>query len=328
MHRIKNILVAIKTLDARTLPALRKAVQLAKANGASLELFHALSQTVLIEALDARKISLREFEAEQSAKALKRLNTIAQRVRQHDVEVTCAVEWDYPAAEAIVRRALKTRCDLIVAERHASRHVAGWLLAYTDWELLRQAPCPVLLVKTSKPYHRPTVLTAVDPFHEHAKPARLDDAMLAMSATLATGLKGSLRIVHCVPSATLVAAGWASGPIGVDTGKTSQRLTQARKALAAEVARHPLPSHKLAVLEGAPREALPQAARDYKASLVVMGAMSRSGMQRLLVGNTAEAVLDHLTCDVLVMKPGKFQSKVPRRTRGAQLIALPSAMTG
>jgi universal stress protein E len=186
----------------------------------------------------------------------------------------------------------------------------------------------VLLVKTSKPYHRPTVLTAVDPFHEHAKPARLDDALLAMSATLATGLKGSLRIVHCVPSATLVAAGWASGPIVVDTGKTSQRLTQARKALAAEVARRPLPSHKLAVLEGAPREALPQAARDYKASLVVMGAMSRSGMQRLLVGNTAEAVLDHLTCDVLVMKPGKFQSKVPRRTRGAQLMALPSAMTG
>jgi universal stress protein E len=173
MHPIKNILVAIKTLDARTLPALRKAVQLAKANGASLELFHALSQTVLIEALDARKISLREFEAEQSAKALKRLNTIAQRVRKHDVEVSCAVEWDYPASEAIVRRALKTRCDLIVAERHASRHVAGWLLAYTDWELLRQAPCPVLLVKTSKPYHRPTVLTAVDPFHEHAKPARL-----------------------------------------------------------------------------------------------------------------------------------------------------------
>jgi hypothetical protein len=31
---------------------------------------------------------------------------------------------------------------------------------------------------------------------------------------------------------------------------------------------------------------------------------------------------------VLVMKPGKFQSKVPRRTRGAQLMALPSAMTG
>ena len=235
---------------------------------------------------------------------------------------------DCRLSTAIVRRALKTRCDLIVAERHASRHVAGWLLAYTDWELLRQAPCPVLLVKTSKPYHRPTVLTAVDPFHEHAKPARLDDALLAMSATLATGLKGSLRIVHCVPSATLVAAGWASGPIVVDTGKTSQRLTQARKALAAEVARHPLPSHKLAVLEGAPREALPQAARDYKASLVVMGAMSRSGMQRLLVGNTAEAVLDHLTCDVLVMKPGKFQSKVPRRTRGAQLMALPSAMTG
>jgi hypothetical protein len=65
-----------------------------------------------------------------------------------------------------------------------------------------------------------------------------------------------------------------------------------------------------------------------KASLVVMGAVSRSGLKRLLIGNTAEAILDSLTCDVLVMKPGRFQSKVARRSRGAQLMSLPNAMTG
>jgi hypothetical protein len=31
---------------------------------------------------------------------------------------------------------------------------------------------------------------------------------------------------------------------------------------------------------------------------------------------------------VLVVKPGRFQTKVARRARGAQLMALPSAMTG
>jgi len=31
---------------------------------------------------------------------------------------------------------------------------------------------------------------------------------------------------------------------------------------------------------------------------------------------------------VLVVKPGRFQTKVPRKSRGAQLLALPTAMTG
>ncbi|MBU6378472.1 MAG: universal stress protein [Gammaproteobacteria bacterium] len=328
MHPVKKILVAIKDIDAKSMPAVRKAAQLAKANGATLELFHALSDTVLVEALDARRISLKDYEAQRLGLVLKRLQVIAKGLRKHDIEVTCAAEWDYPPAEAIVRRALRTAADLIVAERHASRHVAGWMLAYTDWELLRQAPCPVLLVKVSKPYHRPVVLTAIDPFHEHAKPARLDALLLQASGMLATSLKGSLRIVHCVPPSTLVTASWTASPVVVDVGRNTAVLQRARKALAAEVAHHPLPSHQLAVLEGSAREAIPQAARAAKASIVVMGALSRSGLRRLLVGNTAEAVLDALTCDVLVVKPGRFQTKVPRRGRGAQLMALPSAMTG
>jgi universal stress protein E len=328
MQPFKKILVAIKDIDAKSLPAVRKAAQLAKANGATLELFHALSDTVLVEALDARRISLKEYEVQRLGLVLKRLQVIAKGLRKHDIEVTCAAEWDYPPAEAVVRRALRTRADLIVAERHAGRHVAGWMLAYTDWELLRQAPCPVLLVKVAKPYHRPVVLTAIDPFHEHAKPAKLDAALLQASGILATSLKGSLRIIHCVAPSTIVTANWTASPVVVDTGRNTAVLQRARKALAAEVARHPLPSHQLAVIEGSAREAIPQTARSTKAGIVVMGALSRSGLRRLFVGNTAEAVLDSLACDVLVIKPGRFETKVPRRSRGAQLMALPSAMTG
>jgi universal stress protein E len=328
MQPFKKILVAIKDIDAKSLPAVRKAAQLAKANGATLELFHALADTVLVEALDARRISLKEYEAQRLGLVLKRLQVIAKGLRKHDIEVTCAAEWDYPPAEAVVRRALRTRADLIVAERHAGRHVAGWMLAYTDWELLRQAPCPVLLVKASKPYHRPVVLTAIDPFHEHAKPAKLDEALLQASGILASSLKGSLRIIHCVAPSTIVTANWTTSPVVVDTGRNTVVLQRARKALAAEVARHPLPSHQLAVIEGSAREAIPQAARATKAGIVVMGALSRSGLRRLFIGNTAEAVLDSLACDVLVIKPGRFETKVPRRSRGVQLMALPAAMTG
>ena len=328
MPTINKILVAIKDLDAKSMPAVRKAAQIAKAEGATLEIFHALSDTVLVEALDARRISLKEFEKQRLAATLKQLQKIARGIRKHDIEVVCGAEWDYPPAEAIVRRAMRTRADLIVAERHAARHRAGWMLSYTDWELLRQAPCTVLLVKQPKPYHRPLVLAAIDPFHEHSKPALLDDQILRTAGRVAGTLKGGLRIVHCVAPATLVTAGWASGPIVLDAGRRTALMQRARKALAAEVARHDLPSHSLAVIEGAPREAIPQAAKSLKASLVVMGALSRSGLKRLLIGNTAEAILDSLACDVLIVKPGRFQTKVSRKTRGVQLMALPSAMTG
>jgi universal stress protein E len=38
--------------------------------------------------------------------------------------------------------------------------------------------------------------------------------------------------------------------------------------------------------------------------MLVMGAISRSAVGRLLIGSTAERVLDALPCDVLIVKPG------------------------
>ena len=322
----KRILVAIKDPAARTMPAVRKAAQLARASGATLELFHSLSETVMVDALEARRQSLREYEQERHAAIMKRLELVARRIRKHGIVVTTAAEWDYPVAEAIVRRGLRIEADMIIAERHATRHVASWMLTYTDWELLRHAPCPVLLVKQARAWHRPVVMTAVDPFHSNAKPSRLDLTLLKASAQLTTDLRGSLRVVHCVPTTAVVTTAFMNSPSLTDVAEAT--LRKARKALAVEVARVPCPSHRLYVVEGSARDALPKAARSLKADIVVMGAVSRSGLKRIFIGNTAEAVLDALPCDVLVVKPGSFKTKIPRRGRGAQLIALPTAMTG
>jgi nucleotide-binding universal stress UspA family protein len=124
----------------------------------------------------------------------------------------------------------------------------------------------------------------------------------------------------------VVSAGWRAGPFvksGAD-GRAAEQ--QARAALDAELERLPLPPHKVTVVQGVPRETLPATAKALKATLVVMGAVSRSGLKRLLIGNTAEAVLDALPSDVLIIKPGRFRSAVPARTRGAQLITMPSQM--
>jgi universal stress protein E len=55
--------------------------------------------------------------------------------------------------------------------------------------------------------------------------------------------------------------------------------------------------------EGATRQLLITLTEQLPADLVVMGAVSRSALQRLFVGSTAEQVLDMLACDVLIVKP-------------------------
>jgi K+-sensing histidine kinase KdpD len=54
-------------------------------------------------------------------------------------------------------------------------------------------------------------------------------------------------------------------------------------------------------------------AKRMRASLVVMGAVSRSALTRIFIGNTAERVLDKLSCDVLIVKPRGFMPKVAQR---------------
>ena len=49
-------------------------------------------------------------------------------------------------------------------------------------------------------------------------------------------------------------------------------------------------------------------------NIVVMGAVSRSALARFFIGNTAEHVLDRLTCDVLIVKPRDFVSSTSATT--------------
>lgn len=70
-----------------------------------------------------------------------------------------------------------------------------------------------------------------------------------------------------------------------------------------------------------PVVAIPRLASAIGADIVVMGAISRSGLQRVFIGNTAERVLGALRCDVLVVKPKGFAMRVSRRSRGSRLVS-------
>jgi universal stress protein E len=75
------------------------------------------------------------------------------------------------------------------------------------------------------------------------------------------------------------------------------------------------------LVAGHPINVIPDVARRTRSAIVVMGAVSRSGLKSVFIGNTAERVLDDLECDLLVVKPAHVTSRLPRTARGARLAA-------
>jgi universal stress protein E len=321
MRSIRRILVAVKEPSARSMPAVSKAAQLARALGAELELFHAISTPAYVDAFTYAEQVLTEIERSTKAQYLKQLERLAVRLRAGGLKVVVASEWDYPAHEAVVRRAGSIKADLIVAEQHAGRRTAPWLLHLTDWELLRLSPVPVLIVKRGRAYRRPVVLAAVDPGHAFAKPAKLDGEILEAGRIVASALRGTLHALHAyVPTPV------GTVPPDVIDERVVKRIeagarARARSALDRLLRDVDIRSSRRHLVARHPINAIQETARKLGSDIVVMGAVSRSGLKRIFVGNTAEQVLSELTCDVLVVKPPQFAARVSRTRRGVRLIS-------
>ena len=329
MPSIRRILVALKALDAKSLPAVLKAAQIARACGARLELYHGLDQPMYTDVLGLGGGGLPALEKQLQQRALRRLEAIADRLRAHSLRVTVAAEWDFPAYEAIVRRALRIRADLIVAAAHTGRHTLPALMRLTDWELVRLSPLPVLLIKDRHAYRHPAVLAAIDPSHAFAKPLQLDRSLLQIARRVSTGLRGTLHAVHAyarLSSDNLPPMGMTP-VMQMQIEHESERI--ARVNFERELRNSRIPRSRRYLLARDPVSGIAQAARTCRSAIVVMGAVSRSGLKRLLIGNTAERILDELRCDILVVKPPRFRNRVPRATRGVQVLSmLPTGAVG
>jgi universal stress protein E len=67
-----------------------------------------------------------------------------------------------------------------------------------------------------------------------------------------------------------------------------------------------LRAENLHVHEGLAYQCLQQVATSQQADFLVMGAIARRGIKRVLIGSTAARVLDRLPCDLVSIKPATF----------------------
>ena len=301
--RIRCILVAIRDLHHPPRAELRKAAEIARAAKATVELFH------VVDAGTPTHGVAKADKAEQRLDSLRRLPFL------HGLKVTAHSSLDYPPHEAIIRRSIKIRADLVIVATRTRGLTGRLLLRNTDWELIRQCPSPLLLVKSPRAYAKSVVLVAVDPFHTHSKPANLDARLLDFGGAITRLLKGSLHAFHAYMP--LVAFAPIPGAAALPVGLAPEVEESHAELIASEF-------NRIASSAGVPPRArhlhmgivsseLCAAARSTRASMVVMGAVSRSALRRVFIGSTAEAVLDKLTCDVLVLKPRGFRSSVGAR---------------
>lgn len=304
-----RILVAIADPSRGANKAVRRASALARKTGASIELFNAIPSAVSSGIAHAATEQFARFELEQNRRGLKRT---ANRLRREGIVVDMNVQTGYPVHEAILRQARLSKASLVVIEARKHNVFARLLLTQTDFELIRRCPVPLLIVKGQSAWRSPRILAALDPFHTNDKPSALDGEIVGAARTVAAVVNGSVHAAHIyrplvrflpeVPIAPLMLA-------GVPAQERGYRLAMRRRFFEA-VGRHKIATNKAHLVCGDPAIELPVLARSMRVGLVVMGAMSRSGLKRIFIGNTAEHALDSLQCDVLVVKPRK---RVERR---------------
>lgn len=305
---LRKILVAVSQPSARGNKAVKRAAQLAHQHGARLELFTCVTSGGVLTGIAG-------LQAEEWLKALadqyaRELERLANRLRREELIVETVVRGASAAHEAILAQARATRADLIVIEAHEHGLVARMLLSQTDFELVRRSPVPLLIVKSGSAWRAPRVLAAVDPFHGNDKPRDLDARILAMARFMAEPMAGAVHLAHVFrplveffPIAVMEPAVVAATPAQNRAYERSIRTQFSRMA-----GRFGITGRYRHLRAGEPSSELPRIARSLRANLVVMGAVSRSGLRRVFIGNTAERVLDALTCDVLVVKPKGFRA--------------------
>lgn len=221
-----------------------------------------------------------------------------------DIDVVTTVTHDRPAADAICAMALDLEPRFVVKGTQYHSAAERVLFAYTDWRLIRKLSVPLWIVKPVDWQEEPVVVAAVDPMHEADSEAALDRRIVLAGKDIAERSRGSLLLFHSYHR--LVEFGNYAKlkfkPVRLPLEEID-RKTQAehRERLDALAAATGVPSGRVHQLPGRAHELLPTFARTRGADLVVMGALSRSGLRQRTVGSTAERVLDHLHCDTLIV---------------------------
>jgi universal stress protein E len=235
------------------------------------------------------------------------LEDLAEPARKRNIAVTLDVLEERPVGEGILQRALDIDPRFVVKGTQHHSEARRAIFLDTDWFLIRTCPYPLWLVKPHEIAPNPLIVAAVDPTHGHDETAEIDRRIVEQAKAIAASSDGEVHLLHaCDPLRGIGAEATRTfKPIRLAVDELSERIAKEHRAkLDALAATTGIAKRHTHQLPGATRDILPFFARDRQADLVVMGAVARWSIQRAVIGGTAERVLDHLPCDILIVRAG------------------------
>lgn len=202
---------------------------------------------------------------------------------------------------ALTRAALHQGADLIFVGKRDLVDADPRKLGSVATKLMRKCPGPVWLVKPGHDLAHKLVLAACDL-------TELGEEILDWAGWIVATADCALHVVHAyqLPRESLAAS----------PREQADRLDslrgRAQHSILAQLRRRRQDREPVLHLgRNTPYHAILEAIEHLHPDLLLMGTISQSAAKGMLVGNTAERLLEQVDCSILTLKPKSFVSPVP-----------------
>lgn len=296
---VRNILAPID-FSEETDCALEYARALTKDARSHIHLLHVLEPTPFASGLDANPLVVSDEESLARAEA--DLMALTEKHAAPNIHYTVESRRGH-AAHEIEWAARKTTPDLLVLSTHGHNGLKHHLLGGVSEKLIRTSPTPVLVVrKRPTPAHTGTngdsfrlrrILVPTD-FTQHSVEA------VRFAALFAAQFGCYVTLAHCVrkprnAKARAQAAYDLARLTEVGRGCVNERLLPGQNTASFEVI------EKCDLLSGPPSVAIPALAAEESYDLIICATHGHTGLTHALFGSTAEGIVRHARCPVLVV---------------------------
>ena len=290
---------------ATTQPTLERARLLASAFGARVTLTISVHRPSLNPHVDALAVALSQYEDDIQHALEKFLDREVGSLRSANIEASSTFSWHRSLANSLLAQAEQTGADLIIKDTHYHSAIQRALYTDTDRRLLSGVTVPLWLAREHVVVERGSRLVAcVDPVSKIDDPLPIADTILKATALVANQIGGSMDALYVhQPLVDLAeAAAWSIGPSPL---AADALLTTVRRAVEDRFdvlcRHHAIDRDRRHFVPGRIDEVLPGTLTNLGASVAVLSRSAPASLDKVLLGSTAERILDHTPCDLLLL---------------------------
>ncbi|MGS0690714.1 universal stress protein [Shewanella sp. 30m-9] len=214
----------------------------------------------------------------------------------------------------IIKHILKHKYDLLIKDAEPLSETGEGFKAI-DMTLLRKCPCPVWLNRSvHQPLDKRQVAVAIDPISTSLEENALSLRMLQLARDIANRCDYRLHVLSCWEyqlESYLRNSLW----IKIDQDELNTELEASkvrhREALDSLIEQSGIGGDIIIHhLQGAADVQIPEFVNQKDVDILVMGTLARTGIPGFVIGNTAENILQSITCSLVALKPEGFESPI------------------